>query len=519
MTNKNRYGQYFTIDPIAEFMVSLISHSSKSRVLEPSCGKGIFIEKLLLSGFENIDAYEIDYTLSTPYQCVSYTSFLNVPIEQRYEVVIGNPPYIRWKNLETELKEELKQNTLWNKYFNSLCDYLFIFILKSIEHLEDNGELIFICTEYWLNTTHSASLRDYICTHGYFSDIYHFNETPLFEKVAASFIIFRFVKSQSKSESIRLHQYNKGKSLPTITELQSGVCFSTISIPQFQKGSRWVLASLETQQSLKSFEEICSYTQQGLFATKRLHTIGDYCDIGNGMVSGLDNAFQINDTSHLLPEERKYLIPVLKAKDLSPYIKRDVSTYIFITDKIEEQEFKTKFPNLDKHFQPHLERLAKRYNYNKNIPYWEFVFPRNQKLFEREEAKIFIPCKERISHKSYFRFCYADSGYYPTQDVTAIVRKKGCRESIEYILAYLNNSRVFNWLSLHGIIKGNIVEFSESPISTIPFRAINWEKPHEIALHDEIKREVQAYLVDEDSDHKRKINSLFNILFNESDSL
>ena len=62
MAEKNKYGQYFTISVIADFMVSLISHSKSSRVLEPSCGKGVFLDKLIDQKFENISAYEIDTT-------------------------------------------------------------------------------------------------------------------------------------------------------------------------------------------------------------------------------------------------------------------------------------------------------------------------------------------------------------------------------------------------------------------------------------------------------------------------
>ena len=129
MAGKNKYGQYFTIDSIADFMVSLISHPKGSSILEPSCGKGVFLDNLLKHGFANLAAYEIDSTLGAKYDFIQFKSFLEVPVSEKYGVVIGNPPYIRWKNLEPELKKELESNFLWNKYFNSLCDYLFIFIL------------------------------------------------------------------------------------------------------------------------------------------------------------------------------------------------------------------------------------------------------------------------------------------------------------------------------------------------------------------------------------------------------
>lgn len=511
MAEKNKYGQYFTISVIADFMVSLISHSKQSKVLEPSCGKGVFLDKLVEQGFGNISAYEIDNTLESKYKFIKYASFLSVPTSERYDVVIGNPPYIRWKNLEPELKEELESNELWNKYFNSLCDYLFIFILKSIEHLSDNGELIFICTEYWMNTTHSITLRNYMCEHGYIEEIYHFKEAPLFEKVTASFIIFKFIKTKKQKGTIKLYKYNKEKGLPTKEELGSRICFDFEEIPQFQTNSRWILATEEVQNNLKLFEESCN--KKGNLFSLDFYKIGDFCDIGNGMVSGLDVAFQIKDTSFLNEAEKSVLINVLKSKDLSAYKNTSNTQYIFIQENISDEDFALKYPHFASHFAPYIEKLKKRYSYNREIPYWEFVFPRNQKLFERKEPRIFIPCKERISNKDFFRFCYAAEGVYPTQDVTAIFKKETCKESLEYVLAYLNNKRVFDWLAFNGIVKGAIVEFSEAPIASIPYKPINWKDAEEVELHDEITQEVKLYLKDNNSNHIDNINLNFNKLF------
>lgn len=513
MAEKNKYGQYFTIDVIADFMVSLIEHAKDCSVIEPSCGKGIFIDNLFKHKFFNISAYEIDETLNNKYEFVQYKSFLSIPVSEKYDVVIGNPPYIRWKNIEPELKKELENNELWKQYFNSLCDYLFIFILKSIEHLNENGELIFICTDYWMNTTHSLSLRNYMCENGYFEEIYHFKEAPLFEKVTASFVIFKYRKGHPHNSPIKLFKYTKSKGTPTINELLSKSCFNEIEIPSFKKNCRWILAPQNVQDSLSILEKAC--VRKNTLLNDEIYTIGDFCDIGNGMVSGLDAAFQIKDIDNLNTNEIDALITVLKAKDLERYRNISTTKYIFIKEQISKEAFMDKYPHFVKHFEPYLEKLEKRYSYNRIIPYWEFVFPRNQKLFEREEARIFIPCKERISTKSYFRFCYAPSKTYPTQDVTAILRKSNCKESIEYILAYLNNVRVFNWLINKGIVKGEIVEFSEAPIASIPYKPIDWSNPKEVQCHNEITNSVKLYQQDGDNDHITVIDNLFNTIFHE----
>ena len=515
MKEKNKYGQYFTEAVVADFMVTLISHDRESRVLEPSCGKGIFLRKLAEHGFMNQTAYEIDPELTSEFDFVKYESFVSSSIAERFDVVIGNPPYIRWKNLEKELKDELLQNTLWNRYFNSLCDYLFIFILKSIEQLRDGGELIFVCSDYWMNTTHSQSLRNYMCTHGYFESIYHFKEAPLFEKVSASFVIFKYVKqSEGTNRPIKLFSYNK-KGKPTIGELHDETCFTMQQIPQFLVNQRWLLATEQMQNKLIEFENAC-VKSVGLFESE-LHRIGDFCDIANGMVSGLDAAFKVTNSEieTFNEDEKSCLIHVLKAKNLEQFSYTATEQYIFMPSNITTDEFVTHYPHFITHFAPFRSQLAERYSYGKDIPYWEFVFPRSKKLFERPEPKIFIPCKERISHKKYFRFCYSPRDFYPLQDVTGIVKKNHCKESIEYLLGYLNCDKVFNWLRYNGIVKGEIVEFSETPISKIPYLCIDWKNPQEVALHEEITQAVRKCLSDNAKKNIEIINELFNILFYE----
>lgn len=527
-SSKNKYGQYFTPRLMAEFMVKLVTISKEKKILEPSSGEGIFIDILQENDFLNIEAYEIDPTLDSKHKFVKNESFVSAQFKDKYDLIIGNPPYIRWKNLEDELKEELYKSKLWNTYFNSLCDYLYIFILKSIELLNENGELIFICPEYWMNTTHSLSLRNYIVKHGYFERIIHFNETPIFNNATVSVIVFKFIKTKDiPSTPISVIKYYKNRALnenilkDIYTKNIKNNELEIFEVPQFTKNKRWLLTNLDEIKIITSFEKSCSTIKiqdNKLFSNEiryKYPTIGDICEIGNGMVSGLDKAFQLNGEK-LNKFEAEKTIKVVKAKDMQQFYYNKITDYIFLNDEEikDESEFKNKYPAFYKKLNPLKQKLLNRYQYNREIPYWDWVFLRNYKLFSSNKERILIPCKERISNKDYFRFALAESDIYPTQDVTAIFPKETTKESIYYILSFLNNQNVFMWLKNKGIVKGNIVEFSEKPISTIPFRKIDWENEEEYKLHDEIVALSKLYIEHKDDNIQERINILFEKLLN-----
>ena len=506
MKSTKTLGQYFTPEHVANFMIGLSRASKSAKILEPSCGEGVFIKLLQEKGYKNLLGFEIDASLEFVTDAeIRHKSFISEKFTEKYDLIIGNPPYIRWKNLVQELKSELDSNELWQEYFNSLCDYLYIFILKSVELLNAGGELIFITPEYWINTKHAQILREYLVKNGYFTDIIHFSETPIFNNVASSIVIFRFVKSKNSKPSrqqIEIIRYLSSQKLSAdiLTKIQSGHFsesekFKKFHRDQFLPKKRWILAPRETEEKLKWFENKCAMTVLPSHNEKTYFTLGDIADIGNGMVSGLDRAFQIPKGVKLTKKEEKANISVLKAKNIERYIHGELTTYIFLNGDVKtEADLKEKYPTFHKLLNEHREKLEKRYHYNRTVHFWEWVFLRSFNLFKQERQRIFVPCKERISHKDYFRFACVSRGVFPTQDVTAIFLKPGIRESLYYVLALLNSKHIFEWLRYKGVVKGNIVEFSETPLASIPIKRINWGNSNEVQLHNDITNWCQKLI-------------------------
>jgi adenine-specific DNA-methyltransferase len=501
-------GQYFTPDFVADFMVSLSSKPHSARVLEPASGEGVFLSSLRKAGYRECTGYEIDADLSKPEGVETRNeSFISTPLDAKFDLVIGNPPYVRWKNMAQAQKDELSANALWAKYFNSLSDYLYIFILKSVEQLEEGGELLFITPEYWLNTMHSASLRNYLIEKGFMQEVYHFSETPIFNKVASSIIIFKYVKSSKKDKSdqpVRVHKFSSKKRLTAqdLAGVGTDGLWENFTIGQFRKNESWILAPEAIKCELARYEQKCTtrfddYHQPTLLPEEEMPFVklGDIADIANGLVSGLDKAFQLPQDVQLNEKEARATLSVIKAKDMHSYAATLARRYIYLNDaSINEVGLKKEYPAFYDQLLPYKADLLKRYDYGREIPYWDWVFLRSMKLFQQARPKIFVPCKERITNKRRLRFCIADAGIYPTQDVTAIYLHQNVREDIYYILALLNSQVTYDWVRYKGLIKGGIAEFSERPLSVMPIRLIDWSRAREVEIHNEVVAQVRQYI-------------------------
>lgn len=177
LRNNNSIGQFFTPPHIAEFMIKNVfkfldsnKSPSKLRVLEPSVGKGIFLKFLLKYGFKNIIAYEIDEKLKAylikkfPEVKFRFENFLGSPIEERYDLIIGNPPYLG-QNYNAEIFQEYsKKYPICAKYFIGNMDLFYYFIHMGIEKLVPGGILSFITTNYWVTKSQKTGIK-YLKSH------------------------------------------------------------------------------------------------------------------------------------------------------------------------------------------------------------------------------------------------------------------------------------------------------------------------------------------------------------------
>ncbi len=408
---------------------------------------------------------------------------------------------------------------MWKNNFNRLCDYLYIFILKSIHLLKDDGELIFITPEYWFKNLHSRNLRNLIISECYIKEIYYLNEVDVFKNVKSSFIIFKIIKKKIKPK-IKVFKIKKNFNKIEVIEnifLNIDKYFDFFEIDQYELNKKWLLFKKDLIHACDQLENSCINFDKDkeLFSSNESNTLEKISSIANGLVSGFDKAFICNDdlNSKLNNQEKKYLVSIVKSKHLIKYKFINYQKYILLNDA-NVKNFKKEFPNYYYHFKQFKFKLLNRYDYKNGINYWDWSFLRSYKLQKSNKKKICIPCKLRIKSYEDINFSLVDEKYLLTQDVTSIFVNKETKEDIKYILGFLNCSVVKKWIFINNNNRGNVLEFSEEPLKNIPLRLIDWKNKSEIKIYDKIIYYVDKNLDEYDVKNSKAIDLLVNDLLN-----
>jgi adenine-specific DNA-methyltransferase len=180
--NVETFGQVFTPPHIVSEMLQL--RKNRGSVLEPSSGDGAFLKNLDSKAV----GIEIDPTRKLD-QRVLNMDFFDYSIENKFDTIIGNPPYVRFQDIELSTKFKLDM-TIFDKRTNL---YLF-FIHKSIQHLKEGGELIFITPKEFLKATSSVKLNEFIFENGTITDLIDYGDTPIFKGFSPNVVAWRFEK-------------------------------------------------------------------------------------------------------------------------------------------------------------------------------------------------------------------------------------------------------------------------------------------------------------------------------------
>jgi len=161
---KKENGIYFTPPKTVNKTIHLLEPYMKNifNILEPSCGSCEYIlslnekyKNIKITGIElNNTIYESIKSIENTNIKIYNENFLEYREDKKYDLIIGNPPYFVMKKTDVDNQ--------YYKYFEGRPNIFILFIIKSLNILNDNGILSFVLPKSFSNCLYYDKTRKYI---------------------------------------------------------------------------------------------------------------------------------------------------------------------------------------------------------------------------------------------------------------------------------------------------------------------------------------------------------------------
>jgi type I restriction-modification system DNA methylase subunit len=404
-------------------------------------------------------------------------SFPDVFKQGGFDVVVGNPPYVRQELISSQ-KNYFKGHY---QVFHGMADLYSYFIERSMKLLNSNGLYGVIVANKWMRANYGEPLRKFLKAHTLF-EIIDFGDLPVFE-TATTYPCILIAGNPGKDIGpikLTLAKTLKFNSLTEYVDQNNG---------QLNKDSLsdagWSLAG-EIEQGL-----IRKISQVG-------KPLGEYVDrkIYRGVLTGLNEAFVIDsETKERLVayDERSIEIikPFLTGKEIKRYQPLPNKHYLILFPKGFTREkgqnpkdawkwIKENYPAIAGHLEPFESNAKKRYD--KGEYWWELRACDYYTEFEK--PKIISPA---IANLASFTFD-VESSY--SNDKTSIIPINDL-----YLLGLLNSSLMDYFIkSIASTKQGGYYEYKPMYLSKIPVKILDETIDIEVHQHSTIELLVKQIL-------------------------
>lgn len=178
-TTQKLRGAYYTPEKLAKFIVKQFERDIKNgkikTILEPSCGDGVFLDELSKYNYiNNVDKIlgveiEKDEAEKSKIKAIENMDIINEDFiklydkklkNKRYDLIIGNPPYIRYQYLTDEQRAVQSDILVHNGMkSNKLINAWVCFLVAAVELLNENGNIAFVIPAEILQVAYAEDLR------------------------------------------------------------------------------------------------------------------------------------------------------------------------------------------------------------------------------------------------------------------------------------------------------------------------------------------------------------------------
>ncbi len=399
---KEKYGEYFTISNIHNHIISncIYGFDIDSEAID-------ILKKSLLNKDKDLSVDNMNII------CID--SLIN-EFDDKFDYIIGNPPYVGSKVLDKEYKKIISKK--YKDVYKGKSDLYFCFYKKIISLLKDDGVSSIITPRYFLESPSGLYLRNYINKNVQINEIIDFLGINVFKNIGVCSVIITFKNSKCRSNIDIYKPKDKNINIDDIYDLEElkKKKFEYLVVDQKELEDEWLILNKAQKELLKSINKKCEYK------------LKDIAISFQGIITGCDKAFVINkDNTNI---DKKILKNWLKNKNIKKYIIEDSNFNLIYSDDINDDDEALKYISRYK------EKLLNRRECRNNVRKWyELQWGREKYLFEQK--KIMYPYK---SMENKFAIDYTNS--YCSADIYSFIIKDDYKDmfSYEYLVGILNSS-------------------------------------------------------------------------------
>ncbi len=258
-----KMGQVFTPLFIVDEIISLIKN--KGKILEPSAGDGAFSNVI---NSKKLVSLEIDKYFANKNDFINI-DFFNYSEKNKFDTIIGNPPYVRYQDIDKSTKSFL--NNQYKEIFDNRSNLYLFFIFKSMLHLKKHGEIVFITPRDFLKATSSIKLNKFIYEQGTITDIIELGDKKIFNGSSPNTIIWRFEKNNFSRQTNIKEKFSLSNGQLLFTKNKYNYSFNDLFFVKV--GAVSGADSIFTHEDYGNVDFVCSYTNKTGKTKKMIYDI------------------------------------------------------------------------------------------------------------------------------------------------------------------------------------------------------------------------------------------------------
>jgi adenine-specific DNA methylase len=285
-------GGFYTPETIASFILKWGTNgNSDYDILEPSCGDGIFIEQLKTNKhkYHSIKAIELDKAEARKANAIEldnktvvvtdFHKYCNTTLD-RFDLIVGNPPYIRYQYFDKEQQKEA--DTIFKKAklkYSKLTNAWVSFVVGASLLLKDTGKIGFVIPAELLQVSYAQQLREFLAHFYNKINIISF-EKLVFPDIQQEVVLLLCERNGTDSHLIEHLEITDASSLEYLDVNRLKSPTKKIDF----KSNKWTYYFLE-QEEIDFLEDIIN--------NKKLLQLGDYANVEVGITTGANDYFTV----------------------------------------------------------------------------------------------------------------------------------------------------------------------------------------------------------------------------------